>query len=85
MMSQQKNDGWVKRKEEVDASLKKLKSILNKITLDNYCKLSAELIEQGGDFTSTKFLETLIDELWNKAVTQHHFVMMYTQLVHDLR
>ena len=85
MMGAQKKEGWVKRKEEVDVSLRKMKSILNKITLDNYYRLSAELIEQGGDFSSAKFLETLVEELWSKAVTQHHFLAMYTQLAKDLR
>ena len=70
---------------KVDESLRKLKAILNKITLDNYYKLIGDLIEQGGDFSSADFLNTLVDELWQKAVTQHHFLAMYTQLVKDLR
>ncbi len=85
MMKSQMSDGWAKRQQEVDESLRKLKAILNKITLDNYYKLIGDLIEQGGDFSSAKFLDTLVDELWNKAVTQHHFLAMYTQLVKDLR
>lgn len=55
-----------------------MKSILNKLTLEKFESLSAQLV-QCGIKTATHF-EMLIHEVFEKATTQHHFIDMYADL-----
>jgi len=64
---------------------RKLKSILNKLTLTNFASLCQQLLDCGA-WCSTAHLELLIGELFEKATTQHHFIDMYADLcvvLHD--
>jgi len=55
-----------------------MKSILNKLTIEKFYVLSGKLLACG---IKTKFhLETLVDEVFAKATTQHHFINMYADL-----
>lgn len=63
---------------------RKLKSILNKLTLTNFDSLCQQLLECG--VWAASHLELLIGELFEKATTQHHFIDMYADLcvvLHD--
>mmetsp|Transcript_99863 Transcript_99863/g.187857 ORF Transcript_99863/g.187857 Transcript_99863/m.187857 type:complete len:605 (+) Transcript_99863:81-1895(+) len=58
--------------------LRRMKSILNKLTVDKFPTLSKQLISCG--IQSASHLEALTDEICKKAITQHHFVNMYADL-----
>jgi hypothetical protein len=58
--------------------VRKMKSILNKLTLEKFSELSRQLISCG--IRTTLHLETLILEVFEKATTQHHFISMYADL-----
>jgi hypothetical protein len=55
-----------------------MKSILNKLTLEKFDSLSNQLMHCG--IRSAEQLELLIQELFEKATTQHHFIDMYADL-----
>jgi hypothetical protein len=55
-----------------------VKSILNKLTIEKFPKLSKKLVECG--FHKQAHVECLIQELFEKATTQHHFIDMYADL-----
>jgi hypothetical protein len=55
-----------------------MKSILNKLTVEKFDSLSQQLLHCG--IRSTAHLELLIDEIFQKATTQHHFIDMYADL-----
>mmetsp|Transcript_134191 Transcript_134191/g.428787 ORF Transcript_134191/g.428787 Transcript_134191/m.428787 type:complete len:836 (+) Transcript_134191:1-2508(+) len=57
---------------------RRIRSILNKITLEKFGKLSGELMECG--ISTQGHLEILMHEIMEKATTQHHFIKMYTDL-----
>jgi len=57
---------------------RKLKSILNKLTLTNFDSLCQQLLDCG--VWAAAHLELLIGELFEKATTQHHFIDMYANL-----
>jgi hypothetical protein len=58
--------------------VRQLKSILNKMTLEKFDILSRQILEV--KMTSTKQVELLITEVFEKAITQHPFIEMYTDL-----
>jgi hypothetical protein len=55
-----------------------MKCILNKLTLEKFDSLSHQLIHCG--MSSAKHVELLIQELFEKATTQLHFIDMYADL-----
>lgn len=58
--------------------VRKMKCILNKLTIEKFPTLSKQLISCG--IQSTSHLEALIHEICEKATLQHHFVNMYADL-----
>eukprot|EP00933_Yihiella_yeosuensis_P000350 TRINITY_DN10052_c0_g2_i2.p1 TRINITY_DN10052_c0_g2~~TRINITY_DN10052_c0_g2_i2.p1 ORF type:complete len:737 (-),score=221.30 TRINITY_DN10052_c0_g2_i2:424-2634(-) len=57
---------------------RKIKGILNKLTLEKFEQLKDKLLTCG--ITSTTHVKILIRELFDKAITQHHFIDMYADL-----
>lgn len=55
-----------------------MKSILNKLTIEKFDSLSKQLIHCG--ICTSVHLELLIQEVFEKATTQHHFLDMYADL-----
>jgi hypothetical protein len=55
-----------------------MKSILNKLTIEKFDSLSKQLVNCG--IRSGVHLELLIQEVFEKATTQHHFIDMYADL-----
>jgi len=55
-----------------------MKSILNKLTIEKFAPLCEKLTSCG--IRTTFHLETLINEVFEKATTQHHFINMYADL-----
>jgi len=82
-------DSWVaqqrKRREQGEVAklsdedvLRRMRSILNKLTLDKFDDLYLQLINCG--ISSEKHVRMLMVEVFEKATTQHHFVGMYTNM-----
>ncbi|CAE7353302.1 EIF4G1, partial [Symbiodinium sp. KB8] len=79
-----------KRREEAEAAksgssdstdeeiARRMKSILNKLTLEKFDDLYRQLTECG--ITKEDHIRILMQEVFEKATTQHHFVEMYTSL-----
>lgn len=57
---------------------RRIKSILNKLTMEKFESLSNQLVSCG--LRSAAHAELLIHEIFEKATTQHHFVDMYADL-----
>jgi len=57
---------------------RRMKSIMNKLTVEKFDKLYAQLLECG--FTKKEHVQALMKEVFEKATTQHHFIEMYTTL-----
>eukprot|EP00930_Biecheleria_cincta_P028816 TRINITY_DN20076_c0_g2_i1.p1 TRINITY_DN20076_c0_g2~~TRINITY_DN20076_c0_g2_i1.p1 ORF type:complete len:537 (-),score=139.37 TRINITY_DN20076_c0_g2_i1:341-1951(-) len=55
-----------------------IKSILNKLSVEKFKELFAQLVACG--LRSASHLEFLIHEIFDRAVTQHHFIDMYADL-----
>jgi len=55
-----------------------LKSLLNKLTLEKFDDISRQLLQV--PMKSTQHVEILIREIFEKAITQHHFIEMYSNL-----
>jgi hypothetical protein len=55
-----------------------MKSILNKLTVEKFESLSVQLIRCG--IRNAFHVELLIQEVFEKATTQHHFIDMYADL-----
>jgi len=65
--------------EEQDKEIaRRMKSILNKLTLEKFDDLTRQLCECG--ISKEAHLKILMTEVFEKATTQHHFVEMYTSL-----
>jgi translation initiation factor 4G len=58
--------------------VRKMKSILNKLTVEKFPTLSKQLVHCG--IRTTAHLEVLVHEIFAKATTQHHFINMYADL-----
>jgi len=73
---------WANRQkahvDEFTTFARKVKSILNKMTMEKFEVLSKQLFEVG--FENVKHVEILMDELWTKSTTQHHNISMYCSL-----
>jgi len=59
-----------------------MKSILNKLTMTKYDTLYRQILTCG--MTTIEHVMILIDEILEKAQTQHNFIQMYCQLCVDL-
>lgn len=59
-----------------------VKSILNKLTIEKFEPLSQKLLAVS--FRTKSDVEILIQEIFEKATTQHHFIDMYSDLCHLL-
>jgi len=57
---------------------RKIKSILNKLTIDKFSQLSRQLLEC--EFGCIGHVNILIQEIFEKATTQHPYIDMYTEL-----
>lgn len=55
-----------------------IKSILNKLTLEKFARLTQQLLACG--ISTSSHVEVLIHEVFEKATTQHHYIDMYTDL-----
>jgi len=58
--------------------VRSMKAILNKLTIKRFEQLYEQLLQCG--IHSIKHVELLIEELFEKATTQHHFIDMYSDL-----
>lgn len=61
-----------------ESVVRAIKSILNKLTVEKFVQLFHQLIDCG--VTTTRHVEILIQEVFEKATTQHHFIDMYADL-----
>jgi hypothetical protein len=59
-----------------------LKAILNKLSVEKFEQLSVKIMEI--NFAHTDHVQILIEEIFARATTQHHFVGMYTDLCEKL-
>jgi len=57
---------------------RKMKAILNKLTVEKFDALSEQLCDCG--IRTDAHIMTLMREVFEKATTQHHFIDMYTKL-----
>jgi hypothetical protein len=57
---------------------RKIKSILNKLTIEKFPQLSRQLLEC--EFGCVDHVNILIKEIFEKATTQHPYIDMYTEL-----
>eukprot|EP00747_Dinoflagellata_sp_TGD_P095269 gnl/TRDRNA2_/TRDRNA2_166420_c1_seq1.p1 gnl/TRDRNA2_/TRDRNA2_166420_c1~~gnl/TRDRNA2_/TRDRNA2_166420_c1_seq1.p1 ORF type:complete len:733 (+),score=202.94 gnl/TRDRNA2_/TRDRNA2_166420_c1_seq1:149-2200(+) len=70
-------------KEDDDAEFtRNMKSILNKLTVEKFAVLYEKLISCG--IQTVRHVELIIQELFEKATTQHHFINMYADLCAEL-
>jgi len=74
-----KPGGSLTKGQEIERSIK---SLLNKLTRDNYAKLYTQLLESG--ISEQAHIECLAREVFMKATTQHCFIEVYADLCHDL-
>jgi hypothetical protein len=58
---------------------RKLKGLLNKLSIEKFEQLSSKLTAEC-QFTTTDHVQVLIEEIFERATTQHHFIDMYTDL-----
>lgn len=58
--------------------VRSIKSILNKLTIEKFDQLASQLTCCG--ISNSSHLEALIQEIFDKATTQHHFIDMYADL-----
>lgn len=71
--------GSLTKDQQIERSIK---SLLNKLTRENYSKLYAQLLETG--ISEQAHIEVLAREVFTKATTQHNFIEMYADLCRDL-
>tara|TARA_B100000475_G_scaffold201187_1_gene187881 strand:+ start:817 stop:2388 length:1572 start_codon:yes stop_codon:yes gene_type:complete len=67
-----------KSSDALDGSINKVTSILNKMTPENFEKLSAQLCDL--EMTSSEMLRRVIGVLFDKAVDEPHFAVVYAAL-----
>ncbi len=74
-------NGKTSEVEEKEAEEKRMKGLLNKLTLEKFDKVSEELISIICESKcNTRGIPALMAMLFTTATTQHHFVPIYTQL-----
>ena len=77
--------GWkkVEAKDDVERAQKATISLLNKLTAENFDKISAKMLEvdmSGG----TQVMRVVIDQIFDKALSQHSFTDTYAKLCHKM-
>ncbi len=65
-------------REEEEKKQRSFKGILNKLTIDNFEKLSSQILDVG--IVDRRTLEGLIDQIFDKALIETGFCEMYAQL-----
>lgn len=63
---------------ENDAILKKINGILNKLSVDNFEKLSTDLLDI--EIGTNELLENVVGSIFNKAILEPHFGEIYAKL-----
>jgi hypothetical protein len=76
--AQQKARKAAQEEDDEGSVARAIKSILNKLTVEKFVQLFHQLIDCG--VTTTRHVEILIQEVFEKATTQHHFIDMYADL-----
>jgi len=76
-------DSWVsaqqnRKPEEDEAMIRAARSILNKLTIEKFDSLFAQLTTCG--IKHPNHISILMREVFEKATTQHHFIPMYAEL-----
>jgi hypothetical protein len=71
--------GSLTKDQQIERSIK---SLLNKLTRENYSKLYSQLLETG--ISEQVHIECLAREVFTKATLQHNFIEMYADLCRDL-
>ncbi|KFG61480.1 MIF4G domain-containing protein, partial [Toxoplasma gondii RUB] len=79
---------WVKKqaeqkKDEQQQLLRRLKGHLNKLTLEKFEKLYPQILNAG--IKEKEEVNALMKMVFEKAVSQHHFIQMYVQLCSRLK
>jgi len=69
---------------EEEKAQKALKSTLNKITPQNFEKITAQIIEKIKEREKAKTLSGFIDQIFDKALTETTFAELYAKLVASL-
>ncbi|KAI3424276.1 hypothetical protein D9Q98_009630 [Chlorella vulgaris] len=64
-----------------EAAQKQLKSLLNKITKDNFAKITAQMIDVINERKLAQTLSGFINQIFDKALTETHFAELYADLV----
>ncbi|KAI8471249.1 MAG: MIF4G domain-containing protein [Monoraphidium minutum] len=68
---------------EEEGKQKAFKGVLNKLTPDNFERLTQQLLDVG--ITQAKTLVGLIGQIFDKALFEPHFCELYSQLCHTLQ
>jgi hypothetical protein len=63
---------------------KRLKSLLNKITKDNFAKITGQIVDVINERKLAKTLSGFINQIFDKALTETHFAELYADLVASL-
>ena len=66
-----------------DAIMKEARSVLNKLTMTNFPKLSDQLAHM--EIQDTEELRGLVSIIFDKALEEGHFCTMYAQLCNDIK
>lgn len=66
---------------EEEKAQKALKSMLNKITPQNFAKITAQIIDKINERKKAKTLQGFIDQIFDKALTETTFAELYADLV----
>ena len=77
--------GWKKTeaKDDVDKARKTTIALLNKLTAENFDKINGQMMEV--DMSSgTKVMRQVIDQIFDKALSQHSFTDTYAKLCHAM-
>mmetsp|Transcript_7318 Transcript_7318/g.32441 ORF Transcript_7318/g.32441 Transcript_7318/m.32441 type:complete len:251 (-) Transcript_7318:3268-4020(-) len=68
----------VDKVDDREKNIKEIRSLLNKITLDTFDKLYSKLFSM--DFSDELLLKALVEEVYEKALFQKAYVIMYADL-----
>jgi len=66
------------REKDAKDVVRKMKSILNKLTIEKFTALYEKLLSCG--ISTRSHLDVLFNEIFDKAANQHHFINMYADL-----
>jgi translation initiation factor 4G len=69
---------------ESDVFRRTVRNLLNKLTVENFEKLSTELLATFKDITQIQFIEIVVFLIFERAVLENQFVATYASLCHLL-